>query len=55
MSEKKRILLIVNSGLLNSGVPKVVFDIITGLHSEFKFDILVQSPQKEYYDTFLQR
>lgn len=55
MSKKKRILLIVNSGLLNSGVPKIVSDIVTGLHSEFNFDILVQSSKEEYYDAFLKK
>lgn len=51
MHNKKRILLIVNSGLLNSGVPKVISDIIVSLHSEYGFDIMVQSSREEYYDS----
>lgn len=47
---KKNVLLIINSGLLNSGVPKVVFDIVSALYEKYDFDILVQSNKKEYYD-----
>lgn len=53
MFKRQRILLIINSGLLNSGVPKIVTNIVSGLHSEFDFDIVVQSKHKEYFDSFL--
>lgn len=55
MYKKKRVLLIINSGLLNSGVPKVVTNIVSGLHSTINFDIAVQSRHKEYYDDFLEK
>lgn len=52
---KRRILLIINSGLINSGVPKVVIDIVSGLYSKYTFDIVVQSKQKGYYDEILRQ
>ena len=39
----KKVLFIINSGLLNSGVSRVAVDIIEGLADDFLFDIVVQS------------
>lgn len=53
MKPCKKILFIINSSLDNSGVPKVAFDIISGLHEKYYFDILVQSDKIGYYDEIL--
>lgn len=49
---KRKILLVINSGLVNAGVPHVVKDIIEGLHNEYHFEIAVQSSDVAYFDDY---
>lgn len=49
----KKVLFIINSGLLNSGVSRVAVDIIEGLADDFLFDIVVQSDKVDFYNKYL--
>lgn len=47
----KKILFVLNTGLLNSGVPNVIMNIISNLKSDVTFDILVCDTGDFYYDS----
>ena len=44
----RKILLIANKGLNNSGIPAVIMSIVRSLHSKFTFDIVVFTNKKGY-------
>lgn len=46
----KKILLVINSGLANAGVPSVMMNIVSHLNDELHFDALVYSIDESYYD-----
>ncbi len=50
LSDKKRVLMVIDSPLLNSGVPNVVMNIIRELHDRFIFDILTYTNEKGFFD-----
>lgn len=47
---KKRVLLVINSPLINAGVPNVVLEIVRHLKDSFDFDILQYSTDEGVYD-----
>ncbi len=50
MKAKKRVLLIVNSDLINAGVPNVVMTIVRNLSDRFFFDVVTYHGTKGQYD-----
>jgi len=50
MSVKKNVLLVINSDLVNAGVPNVVMVIVRNLSKYFNFDIVVYHNQDGQYD-----
>ena len=47
---KKRVLLVINSALVNAGVPNVVMKIVRSLKNKCVFDIAVGDDKPGYYD-----
>ncbi len=47
---KKRILMVINSPLINSGVPNVVMEIVRNLKDNYIFDVLTYSANEGVYD-----
>lgn len=50
LSDKKRVLMVVNSPLVNAGVPNVVMKIVRELHDRFIFDVLTYTDEKGFFD-----
>lgn len=46
----KRVLLVINSNLVNAGVPNVLMKIIRNLYKNYHFDILVGNSKPGYFD-----
>ena len=46
----KKVLLVVNSPLLNAGVPRIMMDIFDGLRDKYAFEFLVYASKPVYYD-----
>ena len=51
MQRKKKIVIVVNSGLLNAGVPRVMMDIYERLHTEYQIDFIAVSEGPGYFDS----
>lgn len=51
----KKVLVVLNSGLVNAGVPKVMVDILEGLKHAYVFDFVVQSEGEDYYDSAVKK
>lgn len=50
MGVKKRVLLVINSDLINAGVPNVVMNIVRNLSKKFSFDIITYHNKEGIYD-----
>lgn len=50
MKNKKRVLMVINSPLVNAGVPNVVMNIVRNLCNEFIFDVITYSNDKGYFE-----
>ena len=46
----KRVLFVINSNLVNAGVPNVLMQIVRKLKDFYEFDVIVGSSDKGYYD-----
>lgn len=46
----KKMAFIINSGLVNAGVPKVCFDIFNIIKDEYECSFIVESSNREFYD-----
>ncbi len=46
----RKVLLVINTNLTNSGVPAVIMQIVRKLHDDFCFDILVANTKEGFYD-----